>query len=170
MAGDLETVQDELTRRHRAAVTVIICVFALILLLALLSFARMFDIDTSGSLAGALRIVIAVFGLGAVVLRRTMFSAMRLKDIAALGGPAALLETLYKTTVYVALLAAAIAVMAFVMSLATSDPADMIWFGLVAVAVLLYAYPRRSAWQSVLRMTAPPAASEDATAAKGTIA
>ena len=94
---------------------------------------------------------------------------MRLKDIAALGGPAALLEPLSKTTVYVALLAAAVAVMAFVISLITGDPADMIWFGLVAVAVLLYAYPRRSAWQSVLQMTAP-SASEDATAAKGTIA
>ncbi|HEX6625182.1 MAG TPA: hypothetical protein VF064_15830 [Pyrinomonadaceae bacterium] len=169
MAGDLETVQDELTRRHRAAVMFIVYVFALTVLLVLLAFARLFDIDGSGSLAGALRIVIAVFGLGAVMMRRTMFSAMRLKDIAALGGPAALLETLYKTTVYVALLAAAIAVMAFVISLITGDPADMIWFGLVAVAVLLYAYPRRAAWQSVLRMTAPPA-SPDATAAKGTIA
>jgi hypothetical protein len=163
-------VEDELTRRHRAAVTVIICVFALILLLALLSFARMFDIDTSGSLAGALRIVIAILVLGALVMRRTMFSAMRLKDIAALGGPAALLETLYKTTVYVALLAAAIAVMAFVISLATGDPADMIWFGLVAVAVLLYAYPRRAGWQSLLRMMTTTPASPDATAAKGTIA
>jgi hypothetical protein len=169
VAGDLETVQDELTRRHRAAVMFIVYVFALTVLLALLAFARPFDIDGSGSMAGALRIVIAVFGLGAVVMRRTMFSAMRLKDIAALGGPAALLETLYKTTVYVALLAAAIAVMAFVISLITGDPADMIWFGLVAVAVLLYAYPRRAAWQGVLRMTAAPA-SEDATAAKGTIA
>ena len=169
MAGDLETVQDELTRRHRAAVTVIICVFALTVLLALLAFARLFDIDGSGSMAGALRIVIAVFGLGAVVMRRTMFSAMRLKDIAALGGPAALLETLYKTTVYVALLAAAIAVIAFVISLITGDPADMIWFGLVAVAVLLYAYPRRSAWQSVMRLVAAEDA-PDARPAKGTIA
>ena len=77
MAGDLETVQDELTRRHRAAVMFIVYVFALLVLLVLLAFARLFDIDGSGSMAGALRIVIAVFGLGAVVMRRTMFSVMR---------------------------------------------------------------------------------------------
>lgn len=169
MARTVETVQDELTRRHRAAVTVILCVFALVVLLVLVAFGGVLDLDISPGLAGALRITIAVLGLGAVVLRRTMFSAMRLKDIAALGGPAALLETLRKTTVYVALLAAAIAVMAFVISLSTGDPADMVWFGLIAVAVLLYAYPRRSAWQSVMRLTAADGA-PDARPAKGTIA
>ena len=56
MAGDLETVQDELTRRHRAAVMFIAYVFALLVLLVLLAFARLFDIDGSGSMAGALRI------------------------------------------------------------------------------------------------------------------
>lgn len=169
MAQTVETVQDELTRRHRAAVTAILCVFALTVLLVLLSFGGVLDLDISPALVGALRISIAVLGFGAVVLRRTMFSAMRLKDIAALRGPSALLETLYKTTVRVAVLAAAIAFMAFVISLATGDPADMVWFGLIAVAVLLYAYPRRSAWQSVLRMTATPD-TPDAPPAKGTIA
>lgn len=154
MARELETVQDELTRRHKAAVGFVLSVFAFVVLLALVSYSGLLDLDLSPSLYGTLRIVIAVFGLGAVVLRRTMFSAMRLRDIAGLGGPSALLRTLHKTTVRVALLAAAIAVMAFAISLATGDPADMIWFGLVAVAVLLYAYPRRGAWQSVLRMTA----------------
>ena len=169
MARDLETVQDELTRRHRAAVTVVLWVFALTVLLALVSFGGVLDLDLSPGLAGALRIAIAVFGLGAVVLRRTMFSAMRLKDVAAVRGTSALLATLHKTTARVALLAAAIALMAFAISLATGDPADMVWFGLIAVAVLLYAYPRRSAWQGVLRFTAATDAA-DAPAAKGTTA
>jgi hypothetical protein len=79
------------------------------------------------------------------------------------------LTDFHKDLYFVALLAAAIAVMAFVISLATGDPADMIWFGLVAVAVLLYAYPRRGAWQRVLRMMADDDA-PGARPAKGTTA
>lgn len=169
MARELETVQDELARRHKAAVRFVLAVFAFVVLLALVSYSGLLDLDLSPGLYGTLRIVIAVLGLGALALRRTMFLGMRLRNTAALGGTSALLRTLHKTTVRVALLAAAIAVMAFAISLATGDPADMIWFGLFAVAVLLYAYPRRAAWQSVLRMTAADQA-PDARPAKGTTA
>lgn len=165
-----ETFNDDLIRRHRAAVTVILWVFALTVLLTLLTLTGVVKISLSRnpSVEGALRIAIAVFGVGAIVLRRTKFSAMRLQDIAALGGPAALLGTLYKTTVHVALLAAAIAVMGFVLTLYEVTENDR-WLGLVAVAVLVYAYPRRAAWQRVLRMTARDRA-EDAQDAKGRIA
>lgn len=170
MARNVETAQDELARRHRAAVAAVIYVFVLVVVLTAVSFTGVLDLDLSPALTGSLPIVIAVLGVGAVFLRRTMFSAMRLRDIAALGGPSALLRTLYMTTVRVAIIAAAVALLAFVISLATGDPADMVWFGLIAVAVLAYAYPRRGAWERMLRATAADADSSDARPAKGTIA
>ncbi len=171
MAQTVETLQDELTRRHRAAVIVIACVFALTILLILLAYADLFEMSLSRNptIEGALRIAIVVFGLGAVVLRRTMFSTMRLKDIASVRGASALLETLQKTTVYVALLAAAITIMGYVVSRSTGEWTDMVWLGAIAIAVLLYAYPRRAAWRNVLRLT-EQIRPEDASDAKGTIA
>lgn len=150
---------------------VIVAVFALTAILMALAYTEAFEIDFDHSPAveGSLRIAIVIFGLGAVVLRRTMFGTMRLKDIAALRGASALLETLQKTTIYVALLAAAIALMGFLISLMTGAGMDMVWLGLIAIAVLIYAYPRRAAWQRMLQLTAPNG-SDDAPNAKGTIA
>ena len=171
MAQSVETPLDELNRRHRATMMVLAVVFVLTVVLMLLAYAEVFevDLDRSPALEGSLRIAIVIFGLGAVVLRRTMFSTMRLKDIAALRGASALLETLQRTTVYVALLAAAIALMGFLISLITGMGTDMLWLGLIAIAVLIYAYPRRAAWQRMLRLTEPNG-SNDAPNAKGTIA
>lgn len=176
MARTVETAQDELTSHHRAAVKAVAYVFVLTLALTAVSFTGALALKASPAFYNSLRIVIGILFAGAVVLRRTMFSAMRLRDIGALGGPPALLRTLYMTTVRVVIIAAVIALLAFVISLATRDPADMVWHGLIAVVVLVYAYPRRAAWQSVLRAAAADAAqpdasdSSDARPAKGTIA
>ena len=50
------------------------------------------------------RIVILIFGLGAVVWRRTKFQPMRLQDIAGLAGCHGLLKTFEKTTIQLAVL------------------------------------------------------------------
>ena len=103
------------------------------------------------SFPGALRIAILFFGFGAIVLRRTRFAAMRLQDIAALRGISGLLKTLQGTTLQVAMLALAIALMGFIGTILTNNEYEMLRAGLVALAVLLYCYPRLSAWQRVVR-------------------
>lgn len=115
----------------------------------------------------ALWIAILVFGLGAVALRRTKFMAMRLQDITALRGPSGLLASLQKTTILVALIAGAISVMGFVVWTLTGESFDMLRAGFVAVAVLLYCYPRRAAWQSVVEQTESTGGDADAPLAKG---
>ena len=170
LAQDAQTIDAELVRRHKSAVTFVLLVLALTLLLMLLSFTGAVRVSLSRNplIEGVLRIAIAVFGLGAIVLRRTKFAAIRLQDIAALKGPGALLETLHRTTMQVALLAAAIALMGFVLSLYDVSENDR-WLGIVAIAVLLYAYPRRAAWQRVLQTTRQATADEQP-AVKGTTA
>lgn len=159
--------QDELLRRHRVAVKTVGGLITLTLALIAVSFvlgrfraARTVD----PVLSVALRITIVIFGLGAVALRRTRFAPLRLQDVAALRGMSGLLATLQNTSVQVAFIGAAIAVMGFVISLLSGDALDMLYVGLAAIAVLLYAYPRRATWQRLVQsiersgvITPPPA-------------
>jgi len=165
------TTQGELERRHAGTVRVVGAVFLFTLLLVgvALSGALAGVIRFNPATANALRIAIVFLGVGAVVFRRTRFSAMRLQDIAALRGADGLLETLQKTTVMVALAGGVIAVLGFIISVMTGAGTDMLYLGFIAVAVLLYCYPRRAAWQAVVRrMTSGEV--DPMRAAKGTIA
>jgi len=122
-----------------------------VMLLAISFFAANFIYRRGDpSIVMALWIAILVFGLGAFVLRRTKFSAMRLKDIAAIKGMSGLLQTLQKTTIQVASIGGAIALMGFMLTILTGDWTNMLRSGGVAAIVLFYCYPFRSAWERVV--------------------
>ena len=147
----------ELSRRHRTASMFI--VGFLILDLALLAIAylaadRLFR-PRDPSLIMALWIAIVVFGLGALVLRRTKFAAMRLKDIAALKGMSGLLKTLQDTTIQVACIGGAIGLMGFMLVIMSGDWTFTLRAIGVSIIVLLYGYPFRSAWERVARQLGP---------------
>ncbi|MGB8507924.1 MAG: hypothetical protein WCD76_05955 [Pyrinomonadaceae bacterium] len=160
----VEHSQDELARYHRAAFITVAVIFVITVLLMALAVSGLVPPlrNRNPTTAFSLRIVIVLFGLGAVALRRTKFSPVRLRDIAALRGTTGLLTTLQQTTIYVAFIGGAIAVMGFAISLMTGDGVDMLWLGAIAIAVLLYAYPRRAAWERVVQSTQTPG-SADAT-------
>jgi len=107
------------------------------------------------SIVMALWIAILIFGLGAFVLRRTKFAAMRLKDIAAVKGVSALLKTLADTTIQVASIGGSIALMGFIIVILTGDWTNMLRAGGVAAIVLIYCYPFRTAWQRVVTELGP---------------
>lgn len=171
VSDTVENAHEELARRHSAAVQVVVGVFLVTLILMALALSGVL-VGAAGrnpAMEGAMLIAIVVFGIGAVVFRRTMFSSMRLQDVAALRGTSALIRMLQSTTVYVALIGGAIAVMAFTVSMMTGFGWDMVRLGVIAVAVLLYAYPRRAAWERVVEATGPSEAGAER-AAKGSIA
>jgi hypothetical protein len=140
---------NELIRRHRTAMLVVVGFLALTIGLVLLAFftAKSFPTRGDKSIAGGLWIAIVVFGLGVFVFRRTMFAAMRLRDIVAVKGQSALLKTLQDTTIACAAIGGAIALMGFIITIRSGDWVDMLRAGGVAVVVLLYCYPFRGAWQ-----------------------
>jgi hypothetical protein len=106
------------------------------------------------SLQMTVLITIMIFGLGAIAFRRTRFATMRLQDVAGLRGASGLLISLQRTTLQVALIGTAIAVMGFVAALLTGEPSLAYRGGVVAAAVLLYCYPVRTSWeQAVQRFT-----------------
>src|SRR2546427_7202576 len=123
MATNLQDVMDELRRRHRSAATVVVAFLILDLVLLAIAYFAGASLYRTGdpSIIMGLWIAILVFGLGAFVLRRTKFAALRLKDIAAVKGTSALLKTLQDTTIQVASIAGASALMGFIITILTGD-------------------------------------------------
>jgi len=98
----------------------------------------------------AVRIVILIFGIGAVIWRRTKFQPMRLQDIFGLAGVSGLLRTLEKTTIQLAVLGAAIATIGFIATVVTGNEWYTYLAGAVAVLVFVYCYPTKSSWLRTL--------------------
>jgi hypothetical protein len=148
---------------------VVAAFFALTMILIVIAFLGINRIARPGDpkLPLFLWIAILMFGFGAFALRRTRFSAMRLQDIAALRGISGLLQTLQGTTIQVAFLAGAISLMGFVIAIFTGNEFDMLRAGGVAIIVLIYSYPFRSAWERVVHGIARSGDADDAPS-KGT--
>jgi hypothetical protein len=162
----------DLERGHRAARSVVQGLITLSLLLVALAFAGVgFALPPSlinQYLFGSLWIVILCLALGAVILRRTRFNATRLQDVAAVRGQAGLIDSLRKTTTLVALVGGVIAVIGFAAYLISLVKWDMLRAGVVALAVLLYCYPRRAAWRRVVEASQQPGGIPGPSPAKGT--
>jgi len=157
MTSSQQSVQDELSRRFRKASMVVGAFLVLDVVLVIIAFLASNSLHRPGdpSIVMALWIAILIFGLGAFVLRRTKFAAMRLKDIAAVKGVSALLKTLADTTIQVASIGGAIALMGFIIVILTGDWTNMLRAGGVAAIVLIYCYPFRTAWQRVVTELGP---------------
>jgi hypothetical protein len=167
-----ETTQAELTRRHRTAAMVIGAMLGLTIALVAIAFVSSESLHRPGdpSLAMALWISILIFGVGSFVLRRTRFQLARLQDIAALRGTTGLLASLQATTVQIAFIGGAIALMGFMVTIMTGRYGDMIRAGAVAAIVLISAFPQRSIWQRLVKSVEQPPADVDDPPAKGIVA
>jgi len=144
---------NELSRRHRTATIFVVSFLVLdaaLLVLAYFAAEKIFR-PNDPSIVMGLWIAILVFGLGAFVLRRTRFAAMRLKDIAALKGTSGLLKSLQDTTIQIAFIGGAIALMGFIVTILTADWTSMLRASGVSAIVLIYGYPFRGAWERVAR-------------------
>src|SRR6266480_2527105 len=150
-------VEAELARRHKAVATTVTGLLIATVLLSIVAFLgkRFFTQQQNPLLDIALRITILVFGLGAIALRRTKFSTMRLQDIGALEGASGLLTTLEKTTLQLAFLGAGIAALGFIGTVVTGNDIYTYWAGLIALVVLLYSYPSRTNWRRAVHRFAP---------------
>lgn len=151
------SVQPELVRRHKTAATTVAGLLAAVVLVSVIAYLGKgyFRRQQNPSLDVGLRIVILILGLGAVALRRTRFSTMRLQDIGALKGATGLLTTLEKTTLQLALLGAGIAALGFIGTVLTGNDIYTYWAALIAIVVLVYCYPSRKAWERTVQQFAP---------------
>ncbi|MEP6921595.1 MAG: hypothetical protein ABI967_10770 [bacterium] len=159
-SGLSPTVEEELQRRHKATSTTVAGLLIATILLCIIAYLlrrRFVGLQNNPSLDIAVRITIMIFGLGSIVLRRTRFSAMRLQDIGALRGPSGLLRTLEKTTLQVAFIGGALALMGFGATYLTGNDFYTYGAGIVAIVILLYCYPTRPSWtRTVLHFAGDP--------------
>ena len=149
-------LQNELVGRHRNAILVVSGFLMLDVALVAIAFFAADRIFRPGdpSIVMGLWIAVLVFGLGAFVIRRTKLAAMRLKDVAAVKGVSGLLKTLQGTTIQVACIGGAIALMGFVITILMGDWTNMLRAGGVSAIVLVYCFPFRSAWERVVMQLA----------------
>ncbi|MEP6570768.1 MAG: hypothetical protein ABJC10_13435 [Acidobacteriota bacterium] len=152
------SVQDELLRRHKSAATTVLALLVGVVLLSVLALVsqKFLTQQNNASLNMAFRISIPILGLGAIALRRTRLTSMRLQDIASLRGASGLVATLQKTTLLMAMIGVLVALIGFVSTLMTGDAWYTYTAGVVAVAVLLfYGYPIRSSWEQAVQRYSP---------------
>ena len=140
---------NELARRHRTAMLVVVGFLLLTVALLAIAFfaAKSFFRPGDPAIVMGLRIAILVCALGVFLLRRTRFAPVRLRGVVAVKGQSALLKTLQDTTIQCASIGGAIALMGFIIAIRTGDWIDMLRAGGVAAVVLGYCYPFRGAWQ-----------------------
>ncbi|HEY0761074.1 MAG TPA: hypothetical protein VGD61_01750 [Pyrinomonadaceae bacterium] len=144
--------QAELTRRHKAAATTVIGLLVATILLSVVAFLGRpyFTTRQNPPLNLAVRLIILMLGLGAIIWRRTKFQPERLRDIVGLAGATGLLKTLEKTTIQIALFGAAIAATGFIATLMTGDEWYSYLASAVAALIFVYCYPTKSSWLRAL--------------------
>ena len=142
-------INSELNRRQKAASRTIFGLLVAVVLLALLAFIMRERLipHVSPTLDMPIRITILILAFGSIAWRRTKFQTMRLQDIAALQGSVGLLKTLERTTLQLAVLAAAIAAIGFVGTLLLANEYYTYSACGAALLVLIYSYPIKSAWE-----------------------
>jgi hypothetical protein len=150
MANEYD-MQTELNSRFRTAAAAIGAAIGLAIGLTAFGYLRGESLYRPGSprLPLALWVVILVCGLGAFVYRRFMFAGDRLRDIGVLRGTSGLLRSLQSTTLQLALIGVLVALVGFVIMIASGNKFDMVRAGAIAVIVMLYSFPQKSAWQRV---------------------
>ena len=137
--------------------TQIIVISAMILVAAILIVSLIKPDFFSGTaspdptLAIALRISIAMFAIGIIVFRRVRLQPARLRDIHGISGMTGLFGSLKATTVILAALCEAIAIMGFGLAYYAGDLLSVRFACALALALLaFYAYPRRQVWQRIV--------------------
>jgi len=155
-----ENYQAELASRYRTTVLVVRGLIALGIILPLIAFAakQRFPQREDTFFNGVVKITIVICGLGAVVWRRTKFSALRLQDITALKGVTGLLRTLQTTTLQIAALAGVMILSGFISTTLTGNDFYTYGAALVGLVILLYCYPTRGSWERAIRRFAEAAA------------
>jgi F0F1-type ATP synthase membrane subunit c/vacuolar-type H+-ATPase subunit K len=102
---------------------------------------------TQGQLPVAFYAAAAALAIGSIVIRRAQFHRMKLEVVAGTLGADGLIKHFVKATIVAAAIAEIIGLLALVAAFLGGDQNDVIRLGVVALAVSLYNYPRRSAWQ-----------------------
>ena len=152
MTSEVEATRTQVAAAHRTALTLVlalamsIVIYAGVGLLILNLRGARAQAELPYSFYGAA----AVLAIGSIMLRRMQLHRMKLEVVATTRGVEGLIKHLLNATIICAAIAEVIGVLALVVAFFGGEQSDVVRLGVVALAVSLYNYPRRSAWQSAV--------------------
>ena len=150
-AGEQTTTLDarvgEIHRRASFIVTAVITSVLLYVVIALYIVSRPLSQGFSDQTRISFYAAAAFLALGSIFYRRAQMRRMRLEVVTGLRGIKGLLKHFFQVTIASAAIADLIGLLALVVSFVGGDKGDVVRFGVVAVAVALFTYPRRRSWQ-----------------------
>jgi hypothetical protein len=149
VTSDSEKNPDQVSAVHRTALTLVLALAMSIVIytgvgLVILNLRKT---RIQAQLPYTFYVAAAVLAVGSLLLRRAQLHRMKLEVVATTRGVEGLIKHLLNTTVSGAAIAEIIGVLALVVAFFGGEKGDVIRLGVVALAVSLYNYPRRSAWQ-----------------------
>ena len=142
----------EVTAAHRTALTL---VMALAMSIVIYTGVGLLILNLRGAnpqakLPYSFYAAAAVLAVGSILLRRTQLHRMKLEAVAGTKGVEGLITHLLNATMLAAAMAEVIGLLALAVTFFGGDQSDVLRLGIVALAVSLYNYPRRSAWQQTV--------------------
>lgn len=152
LAGEPPTdaIAARVADKHRKASLMVLAIAASVVLYAAVAL-YLISLKTPRGLSDQTRIgfyaAAAFLALGSIFYRRAQMGRTRLEVVAGLRGIEGLLSHFFQVTVVSVAMADAIGLLALLVSFFGGDPNDVVRFGVVAIAVALYNYPRRRSWQ-----------------------
>jgi hypothetical protein len=89
----------------------------------------------------------AALAIGSILVRRALLHRAKLEVVAVTRGVEGLIKHLLNSTIIAAAISEVIGLLALVVAFFGGDQNDVIRLSLVGLAVLVWNYPRRSAWE-----------------------
>lgn len=149
MTRDPQQPHDQVAAAHRTALTLVL---ALAMSIVIYAGVGLLILNLRGGapqaqLPYSFYAAAAALAIGSIVLRRAQLHRMKLEAVAVKRGVEGLIKHLLNATILAAAIAEVIGVLALAVAFFGGEQSDVIRLGVVALAVSLYNYPRRSAWR-----------------------
>lgn len=104
----------------------------------------------------------AALAIGSILVRRALLHRTKLEVVAVTRGVEGLIKHLLNSTIIAAAIAEVIGLLALVVTFFGGDQNDVIRLSVVGLAVLVWNYPRRSAWERAVYYFAATTPNTDA--------
>lgn len=168
-----EQITNHLDNRYKAAATVIFIGFFSAVALTLAAFFLAGKIQPFGETTGEasfsienlidpsaahstfttfLWITILAVAISVFLLRRVIFAPAVLRDIATVKGATGLLQSLSAKTMLLAAFGELVAVLGFLIALASGNWLDMLRAALIATIIFFINFPRKSVWRRLAQI------------------
>lgn len=149
MTRDAEQNSVRVAAAHRTALTLVLALAMSIVIYAGvgLLILNMRGTSPQAELPYTFYAAAAVLAIGSILLRRAQLHRMKLEVVVGTRGVEGLIKHLLNATILAAAVAEVIGALALAVAFFGGSQSDVIRLGVVALAVSLYNYPRRTTWQ-----------------------